>query len=451
MNEANVKRFNRFKKICQKHLLLKRMTEKFKVKVGEKIFIMDPKDIFYTIRDKAFASTISSITDGEMFTVENGKNFDDFIKYVQKKPVTDTIKSILERLYRYINTTFSDDFSSDPNATIGDSMERMIAPQLSERYVLVAFSIVGFPDFVLQKSPIELEQTKYQTVEADLYSLSKKLIGTWGMVLISPNKTLKRNEALRKFIKCLNMYANCYVMYASQDKVSKIQEGLQRWYAGEKEKTSIESSTALTSIEKENALKVFVSSQQKLLNIISKIDTSFDQDKLVQYKLLMDRVEFNMEKAYWDGLRTELHENKFDFFLKLLKEVREGVLSLFPPDKQNTHRIEVESKFDEQFDMDFITQMATHRAYSCSQFVALGTFLLNIMKELQAPVRTPHMMEEWNNLVNDQNSSATVRVSFENQGVNIIKFLLDEVQMIKDNMLSTQILSNLGLNVFAMK
>ena len=439
-NNKHTKGLGKFQKIYQRRLLINCIINTYTVTFNSKDFTIDPKKIFYDTREYAFKKPTISRTDNA-FMMAHGLNYDVLREYIQKKPVIDAVDLILNKLYAYLNTTFAnlcDDFT--------DQMERIIAPRLGGRDVLSAFCLAGFPEFALMKSPSELENEK-GSIYYDIYSLSRKLIGAWGTILISPDKSYQQTEALRKFVKCLNMYSNCFAMFMHHDKISKVQEGIQRWYQVEKEKELIQKNSLLSENDKNASIKGFEDTQISLINIILKSDKNFKKEQLEKYKILMNRIENNMEKGFWDVLKSELHNNKYDFFLKLLKEVRDEILLLFPGDKENKFRKDIDEKFGESFDMEFIKQMADHNAYSCSQFIALSSFLIETLKELQAPIRTLPMMEEWNRILDNPNGDP---VEFENKGVNIIKFLLDEVQLVKDNIFSMQIMANFGINILEM-
>ena len=428
------KSISHFQKICQRRILINSMTKEYKVKVGTKYYKLDPSKVFYDIRTLAFKKPILARTDNN-FISEHGNNYDKLTEYIQKKPVLDIIKRIVVALYRYININLGN---------VNNIMEYMIAPQLSEKDLLCVFCLGGFPEFTLLKSPSELEKDK-TSINFDIYNLSRKLIGKWGAILITTHNSNKQRETLRVFIKTLNMYSNCFSMFMHHDKQTKIQEGVQRWYYGEKQIEYINDNNNLSENDKLDAIKSIEMSQQKLIDLITKTDSQFNISQLKNYKQLTDKVEYNMEKGFWDVLKEELKNGKYDLFLKLLKEVRDDVLSLLPPN-QNSFTQDTINQFDELFDLEFIAQMTNNGVYTCSSFVNLACFILDVMKKLQAPARTNDMIKEWNELLYriEQNELELP----EERGASIIKFLLNEVQLIKDNISALKLMAEFDINIF---
>lgn len=393
--------------------------------------------VFYDTRKIALSKPKIDRKDSG-FIAAHGINYDLLTNHIQKDVVIKITNAILNRLYLFMNTSI--------NISKGnDYINYMIASRITGKELLSAFCFAGFPEFTLLKSPSELKNDK-DSIFNDIYTLSKELIGAWGVILIKKDKDKK--EALRIFIKSLNMYSNCYNIFMNQDKLTKVNEGIQRWYQGEKTIKLINESKKYTESEKEAIIKNFNLNQENLIKMIKSIAQNFKEDNLNKYKQLMEKIEDNMEIGFWDILKDEIKNDKYDFFLKLLQEIHDEMLSLLPTNENSKIRKFISDDIQQYFDINFIKQMILNNSFTGENFLKLSEHLLDLLKELQAPSRTPEMINEWNILLEDIHND---NIKIEDKSVKIIKFLLNEIRMVKDNILSLSIMADFGIDVFNIK
>jgi hypothetical protein len=432
LNKNQINSIRKFQKLVQRRRLLSCMRRFDKMFYDTRALSMSNPDIPRT--DNMFISSL-------------GVHFDNLTNHIQRKETLNITSAILNRLYSYMNTNLSHESKvEEDEVDIHTLLSNMIAPQLRARDLLCAFCFMGFPEFTLQKGPTELQKEKEnKTVVYDIYNLSKKVVGAWSLVLNAPDKSLKQNEKLRKFIKTLNMYANCFAMFMHGDRTAKVQEAIQRWYMGEKQKKDVENSK-YTYEEKEKLLATFNNHQAHLVKMLKKINPGFRDEQLVVYKTLMSRVEDNIQKGFWNKLKDELRSNNYKFFLDLLKEIRDSILALLPKRKTNSLTQRIVNEFDEYFNMEYIKDMTDADAYSGTDFLHLADYLVGIIKDIQAPARTVDMIKEWAEL--NKKILTNELKETEDKGAAIIKFLLDEVQMVKDNILALKVMTDFGINVF---
>ena len=448
-------------------------------------FMVRFKKMFRDTRNIALKKPSLPRTESRFITV-HGEQFDKLENHINNKVVQKISFVLLKRVYRYLNTTM-------PEATNMEEMfNRIVAVQISPKDFLCSFMFMGFPEFLLLKSPSELNKDK-STVQFAIFDLSRRMIGSWGLVMDVQDKiesTLKnlnkddlsdedrienekllhnfkyaQKEMLRKFIKNLNMYSNCYAAFKEGDRVQKIQEAVQRWYYLEKNRNMVLTSKRYSEEQKKSSIAVFEKDQKNLCDMIKKIDPKFDFKYLDKYKTLIDKIEFNMEKSFWDSLEEDIKSDKCEMFSKMIKEIHDELVSLFPHknptagkkesekvplDKlredffKKFNRDKMEEEFKDKFDVDFIRQMAQNKAYTNEQFIGLANYILSIVKELQAPARTPLMLEEWKELLGKiEDGTYDTR---EKQGVQIVKFLLEEINNIKDHIIATHTMMQLGIN-----
>ncbi|XP_053572981.1 T-complex protein 11-like protein 2 isoform X2 [Bombina bombina] len=96
---------------------------------------------------------------------------------------------------------------------------------------------------------------------------------------------------------------------------------------------------------------------------------------------LEGRVKQIVHKAFWDLLEAELNEDppKYEYAIKLFDEIKEILLSFLTP---GTNRLR--TQICEVLDADLIRQQAEHNTVDIQK---LGSYIINIMAKLCAPVR----------------------------------------------------------------
>ncbi|XP_075712823.1 T-complex protein 11-like protein 2 [Rhinoderma darwinii] len=96
---------------------------------------------------------------------------------------------------------------------------------------------------------------------------------------------------------------------------------------------------------------------------------------------LEGRVKQIVHKAFWDCLESELKEDppQYEHAIKLFDEIKEILLSFLTP---GTNRLR--TQICEVLDVDLIRQQAEHNSVDIPK---LGSYIINIMSKLCAPVR----------------------------------------------------------------
>jgi len=372
----------------------------------------------------------------------HGKQFDILASRLENKTILKIVNAITKRIYTYLNVNF------DPNLSIEELRLKIVAPQLSNRDLLSIFCFAGFPEFVLMKAPSELLREK-DTLPYAMYNLSRKLLGSWGLLIESSQP----KEPLRKFIVNLNIFATHYATFIYNDKSNQLKEYVMRWYGKEKEKAIILKSKSYDDLGRVEALNSIENDQKEVINYIKRIDSTFDLGFLETYKSVVDKTEQTTHECFWNMLRDDIKNGEFEFFCRLLSEIKTEVLNLLPKvqdiekDEQDKvpfdkvresfynkfNRGIIEEEFKETFDIEHIKSMLKHNTYPTEEFLKLSEYILGFIKISQAPIRNKPMINEWNNLMEKINNNEISNI--ENQGVEIIKFLLHEIKAIKDNIL----------------
>jgi len=371
------------------------------------------KKVFYDTRKLAYKKP-----DDHNSIYETNKNFDELAAHLRRKDVIAIANAITKRVYRYIK---------DDN----------VAPKMSGRDLMGIFCIAGFPEIVLMDKEL-LEKNK-NSLDYDVYMMARKVIGAWGTVLVSNNK----NESVRKFIKSLNMYSNCFKIWMSKDKINKVNELIKQWYDIGKTLNEVEKSVKYDQTQKEITLETIKASQNKIKDMIKSIDSNFDLNSLDKYKTLYNQIEIGMEKGFWDMLREELADGKSKMLLDLLNQIHGEIISLLPS-KSGNIKTKIIEEINSFYNMETIEKIISDENITGKEFINLADRFLAVILVLQSPSRSEEMVKEWNMLLETiyKNDDPIER------GVKILKFLFNETKSIKENIIKLSILSELGFNPF---
>ena len=88
---------------------------------------------------------------------------------------------------------------------------------------------------------------------------------------------------------------------------------------------------------------------------------------------------------------NELNKENYDF-LKILTEIQDNILKLR---KNNNFKVE----FKENYDVNFIIQMIENKAFSPENLLSYSNYLVDIIVNLQAPIRNENTKNEWNKII----------------------------------------------------
>ena len=132
-------------------------------------------------------------------------------------------------------------------------------------------------------------------------------------------------------------------------------------------------------------------------------------------------------------IEEEFNMGNYESFISVLNEIRTDILKLVSRDIHN--------EIIENFDTEFIHQMLNNNAYSQQDFINLCNYLINVIESIQAPVRTPIMKAQWDELLNREHSNMKDSISY-------IKFIFNELDIIKESLATIKILDTIGINPF---
>ena len=149
---------------------------------------------------------------------------------------------------------------------------------------------------------------------------------------------------------------------------------------------------------------------------------------------MVDNIETTVHKAFWNRIEDDFRNNNYKSFTNILSEIKIEILKL------TSNKLLQE--LDEKFDIEFIEQMLYNSAYDKQDFENLCNYLVSIIETLQAQVRTPVMRKEWNELCSTNNNQELSTF------IDYMKFIFNEIKLIKENISTLKILDSIGINPF---
>jgi hypothetical protein len=344
-------------------------------------------------------------------------NFDNITMYIRKKDIIKDINIILKNYYRMLNNISSNNNDVD-----------VISFQINSRIFLSSFIIYGFPEFSLSIKKNDIDVQKKNDINYDIYKLSEEFI-------INIKKFLENSydtEILRKFIKSINMYSNCFMMWINNDKINKINELYYEWHAIQETINDIKESDKYDDDQQKNTIKTLNDSQNNLIKFIKKINPNFDIKYLKIFSSLSFQLKQNFEKSYWDLLKIDLEKKELSSLKKILIDIQNNIISLR---KKNSKFID---DFKEQYDIELIIQIIENNLFCKEYLLNYSEFIINNIINMQAPIRNKNTIDEWTIIKNN------IEIMDMNDTVPIVlKFILNNINDIKKDILNLQILNSL--------
>ena len=348
------------------------------------------------------------------------KNFDNLSLFIKKKETINDINNILKKYYRMVNNI------SSTNNNIN-----VISFQITSRIFLSLFVIYGFPEISLSIKKKDIQNSSENNINNDIYKLSEKVI----ININNLYKELTDNEALRQFVKSINMYSNCFMLWINNDKINKITELYYQWHEIQETINEINNSNKYDDTQKNDTINAMKNSQDNLIKLIKKINPQFNINHLKIYSSLSFQLKNNFEKSYWDILKTDLENKDLSLLTKILNEIQIEIINLRKKNKQFI------DNFKEKYDIQLIIQLIEKNLFSEDYLLSYSQFIIDNIIEMQAPIRNENTKNKWSIIMNDIKNKKYRNM---NEYVNIIlKFILNNIKDIKTDILNLNILNSI--------
>lgn len=336
--------------------------------------------------------------------------FNRMTTFLNKIEVIKTISDMLNKYYRWI-------CRNDNN------YYKIISPKLNSQKFLSCYILSTFPEFSLSATSDDINARKSGII-FDMYVLSNELV-----------KTIRDIGSidLSKFVKSANNYSNAFTVFITKDKNERIDDLVVRWNDLEKTKSKVSTNGKYSLNQKESVVN-YLEEQQKITeDFIQKIDSKFNTKNLKQIGTIAVQIEETMEKCYWNALEDDITQESGNsqMLVRSLNEIKDDLIMLHKKSK---------TELDNFFDVDFIIQKLNHDTLTFDDFISLASYLVQKVIYLQAPIRNDETKEIWmmikdKSLVDIQSvkDDESYRKCYASSVTNVIKFILQQIQIIKDD------------------
>lgn len=334
------------------------------------------------------------------------EQFDKHIEILTNKQNIIIINELITAYYRWIE------------------YKPQMGKKITAKILLTAWSIVSFPEFILDKKKEEIKNTDKYIF--GVYSTANDFIKSLNMLI--KNRT---SDNFIKFISYLNMYSNSFGSFIEKDKIDKINELSNQWYELKKNINLIKDSDKYDIKNKNDCINEINKTRKQIEIFITRISPEFDINELYRMEELKDNITKMMSKAYRDKLYGDLINKEYEMMTELIDELKESFIIL----NKNLH-----DEIHENIDTELLIQQHQNNSLSYQDIINIGHYLVKLIHGLQSPARVDTTADQW---------SKIKELEFVNNElllVEIILFIMDEIEEIKQNIITLQTLLSLGIN-----
>ena len=312
--------------------------------------------------------------------------------------------------------------------------------KLQGRELASIFIFAGYPEFSLE---FYRGQESLNTIQGRLHLTAKKTIQLWMKIVLgrthqSP-KLVDLHDTL-KFIEHINLFTFYYVIHMNNDRMYKINQLFIKWYNEEHEKDTVDASDGYSFEKKKEVIRVLNRKQTDTLKMIKRFYKEFDENILVKYKQLVQDSKDITYKTFWEKIKNDLDVGKNESFLKVLIELRSGILNLIPSCQKKQ---DILKEMNEQFDIPFIKLKLDHKCFEIDFFTQTCEYLLQVFEMLQSNARTPIMKKKWKQLISNSTDDDTMT-----KYKKYLSFMFTELDDVHESISTMNVLNSLGINVF---
>ena len=301
---------------------------------------------------------------------------------------------------------------------------------ISPRVLLSAWTIVSFPNYLLDMTKKELMESNNK-IKINIYISSMLLtqkINDICKMTISDITDKTYDET----IEIVKKYKENFEHFLEIDKIEKISELVEEWLGIGRNIVLFKESEKYN----EETFEEMKNMRDKIEKIILSISSKFIIKDLYDYEIIYDRFEKTMKKVYRDKLIEQLTIKNYEPIIKIMKEINE-YFDIF----MNISKSEI--KRENILNIDLLIKSHTDDILTIDDVVLLGDYLVKQIELLQSPSCVIGTREKWDE----------TKFGFRKSDVNIViidffLFILRELTDIKENIINLKILMSFGINPF---
>ena len=173
--------------------------------------------------------------------------------------------------------------------------------------------------------------------------------------------------------------------------------------------------------------------------LLLKINKNFDLNSSKVISALKKQLQDNYDKSYWDLLSKELEEEKYEFLEKILLEIQNEIIKLR---KRNQSFVD---DFKDKYDVKFIIQLIKDKVFDFNNLLSYTNYLVNLIIEMQAPIRNNTTKEEWNNIIKKLEQGELG--GFNSCVPVLLKYILVLINDIKEDIINIHIANSMNIKL----
>ena len=333
--------------------------------------------------------------------------FDSFTKVLQDKTTIEQMNDVLIKMNRCK--------CKDSN----------IAFRINARQFLSAWMIYLFPEMILGKEKEKI--TNDYEYPNDIYNISSDLINRLNLINVYPNDI----EYKRLLFKTFNQYSNAITYFLQRDKIEKINKLIDDYFATNETLREVYKSDKYETNDKKNIIETIRNTKKQILTHIQKLDKNIEKKHLEICSNVEYIKESKIREIYFRILEEDINERKFIFFNKMIEHIKRNFIAL----GYN------ENILNDFLDGEHIGRQIAYNNFSISNVIEYGMRMKNIINELESSNMVQHTNKKWEEIIG-------MNMELSKCFTTILFFIMDELDLIKENIDSLMTLINLDINPF---
>lgn len=312
--------------------------------------------------------------------------------------------------------------------------------KLKGRELLSVFLFGGFPEFTLDLYRDTIDAIIIESVQHKLHKTSVKIIKLLRDISSNNKIDFTSMKKCRSLLEYVNLFTFYYIVHMNNDRKYKLQQMLQHWYNNEKEKEMTQDNDSIDNNTKNTIVKMLQDRQIKTFNNIQRFNKDIDKEFLSDYKRNMDSIEDTINKAFWDTVSVTFEPGTSTNLVKILLEINDSLKPLVPV----TKRSNVYTIIDDKIDIEFIKRLIDSGHYNPDRFLDMAATIIGIVISIDSRANAPIVEKQWRNMMLKESNSD------EDKYKDILKFILDKINKIKEDLMALKMLDDMGFNVMAL-
>ena len=204
---------------------------------------------------------------------------------------------------------------------------------------------------------------------------------------------------------------------------------MKQWYEVGKNIILVSNSTNYDDLTKQMCINEISNLRNKIVDHIKDIVPDFDTEILKQYEEMHNKVENTMHTVYKKMLLDDLVKKEYNVVTKVIDEIKK---SFFVFDKS------LESQLNDILDIEILIKQHKNNILTKESVMNLGNYFVKLINSLEAPAAVKTTNSKWE-LIKSEGDELIC---------DMLIFVLNEIEDIKQNIINIQICLSLGFSPF---